>query len=505
MVEDEFQQLFEKLPVGLLVIHRDGHLLLSNSAAAKQLGSPCTPQSKSPLFLPPGQHQVPSPSLEEGPLQVTVHHFQWRGEGTYLALLEPSQSVGWTSQDTEQLAYEDPLTGLPNLNILKQFIEFTCTQALRYQRSASLILVDVDDFTGLNQQLGQTASDQFLIEIATRLQQTVRSSDLVGRRSQDQFIVLLTELTDDRSKERAQDEELSIHARASRVAERILREFETPFVSRDVPVTCRLSLGVTVCPQEAKTPEEMLHQAEVALLHAKKLGGERFVVYDGSLDLSIEKQHDLTSQVTQALRAKALALRMEPWWELENDRVLAYQALPQMEQLGSAPLDIWALAEQEGFLAELFEWVIKQLPEHQEVPVVLPLSSSQLLHRELPASLQESFAQAGLKPQEFILQVSESAILHDLPRRITLLRSLREQGFQIALDIGGTALGSVQLLHQLRPDWLRISSRSSIFPSMYKIASALRLDVLAHEVDDPEQATALCSVGVRAFSGKARG
>lgn len=353
--------------------------------------------------------------------------------------------------------------------------------------------MDIDDFRGLKQQLGEAASDQLLVDAAGRLQQTVRSSDLVGRRGQDQFIVLLTELTDDRSKERAQDQKLTIQERASRVAERILREFETPFTSRDVPVSCRLSLGLTVCPQQATTPEAMLYQAEVALRQAKSLGGERFVVYDGSLDQRLTERTDLTTQVTQALRSQTLGLDFEPWFDAGSGATTAYQVQPVLTGAG----DIWSLAEQEGFLTELFDWTLTHLGKEGKKPFVLPLSSHQLLHRELPSSLPRALAAAGLEPSQCYLQVSEAALLRDVVRRIPMLRSLREQGFQVVLDMG---LGSLQLLQQLRPDWVRVSSRSALFAPLLTLAASLQIDVIATEVDEVEQ---LCQ-GIRAYSGKAR-
>ncbi len=176
--------------------------------------------------------------------------------------------------DIERRLFEDKLTGLPNLEILRQFLEFNVTKAQKHQKNTALLLIDVDEFNKINRQLGRATGDAVLQQVAQRLQSTVRSSDVLGRYKNDEFLLILTELTS-RNPEPGDE---CVTERASAVAKRVLEELQTPFDlhSTHEPLCVSCSIGISLCPQDSSTVDEFLQHAREAVSVAKKSGGNRY-------------------------------------------------------------------------------------------------------------------------------------------------------------------------------------------------------------------------------------
>jgi diguanylate cyclase (GGDEF)-like protein len=447
----------EALPIGLVLVDRASRkVLYSNPAAVTLLGLGAVAGERFPLSLGTGKHVLPASEVELAGLQVEIV----RNDPTFdLVVLQEHEETAWTSQDTERLAFEDTLTGLPNLNILRQFIEFTCTQTHRYERSASLLLLGIDQFHTIHRELGQSVGDELLCQMATRLQQAVRSSDIVGRHSQDKFIIILTELTSDRSKDRENAREIPVPERAARVAERLVAEFSKPFEAQSNPLHLQVSIGVSLCPGDAHTPQDFLEHAEIALAQARlREEGRSFLLYEPAFSAELVQQRQQAEQLDQLLNEDKLEAWLEPVFAgVTLTAVMLRPCLPGT----TVPGKLVEAAESIGLGPRVFDWLLRRNTElagtlNPGVRLILALQPRQLLNADLGTVLSSFQEQTGLDATRIVLKISEVAIATDLRKRLGAVKRLQDLGFGLLLECGPRGLHSLPILQQLKPDYLEI-------------------------------------------------
>ena len=438
-------------------------------------------------------------------LQLDITRLESSGRQLEVVLLREHEEPAWSSLDTERLAFEDNLTGLPNLNILRQFIEFTCTQTHRYNRSACLLILSIEQFHSLYGELGQSVGDDLICQVGARLQQSVRSSDIVGRHSQDKFMIILTELTSDRSKDRENAQEIPVPRRAATVAERLMAEFSKPFDAQGNPLHLQISIGVSICPGDSNSPEEFLEHAEVALAQAKLEEGPSFLIYQAAHAAVLKQQREQAEQLQKLLADRKLDYCLEPLVSFADDSILAVMLKPQpsfaiAEEL---PGDPWEVADSIGLGPQMFDWLIRSNQElartlgerAQTTCVILPVQPRQLLNADLGTLLHralESFS------GRIILRIPEMAILSEVRKRLGAVRRLQELGFSILLESGPRGLQSIPVLHQLKPRYLELSpallagapgatSSLPMITACCLVAQQLGVEIVARGVKTPEQ------------------
>ncbi|MBT9582121.1 sensor domain-containing diguanylate cyclase [bacterium] len=316
--------VFDSLPYGVLLLDAQNYVKRANKEAQRFFGRQAEVGGHFSQRLPAGQHRLPSPEAGSAGLVAEVLEGP-PGSELWLYVFREDSQVAWVSEDTERMAFEDPLTGLPNWNILSQFVDHSCSQSQRYQRSSALLRVDLDHLRQVNNDLGRTGGDEVLVQAAQRLQNLVRSSDIVGRLEGDKFLILLTELTADRGVRSSETGHLPVRARAAVVAMRLNAAFRQPFIVGEAQVACPVSIGVAVCPEDAILPGEWVEAAELALQHSKEAGGDSHELYAEALKQQHELKKDRHRQMEEALRDGGLAFRWLPvmgpeplehyWWQ----------------------------------------------------------------------------------------------------------------------------------------------------------------------------------------------
>jgi diguanylate cyclase (GGDEF)-like protein len=428
---------FESLPAGVCLAEPSGKISYMNSQGRHLLGLAHDDLKQLPLVLPVGQHQVPSPDLDMGPIAVSVIPCRFQGQDWQWWTILPAYELDLEDPDAEQLAYQDELTGLPNLHILKNFVEFTCTQTERYKRSAAILQVEIDDFQDLRDELGSAAGDQLVSECALRLQQTVRSSDVVGRIAPSRFLVLLTELTNDRAKERALEGQMTILQRAERVAERINEDFIRPISLRSLELQVRLSIGLTICPGLAHTCDEMLHQSELALATARREASRKIVSYQIDLEETPSEE-----SVTRGSSNSTAAM------------LDCYNSSAQRVAVEVRPFKHCVRAGT-GFAEGAAAQALLQC-DLEAVDYILPIQAQQLLDSNLIQQVSALIAQRQIEPNRLVISIPESSILKNRSRRLTAIKQLQRVGVQILIDAEVDSIISLKLLDAIAPQWFKI-------------------------------------------------
>lgn len=506
----------------LIVLDPQGKVLFANRKASTLLGGELTRGSALPFALQAGAVTLENDDEPPANLLLRLQHISWGGvDGCQLAVLKEVAQGSWSAEDTERLAFEDNLTGLPNLNIISQFMEFTLTQAKRYGRAAALLVLDLDRFKVVNDAMGFPAGDELLCQVALRLQSTVRSSDIVGRRGEDEFLILLTELSDDRSSPDAPP--MKVTDRAATVASRIVDSFSDPFKVQGQEFHIGVSVGISLCPDDALESQDMLQHADSAMYLAKELGRGRYQFYTPDLQARHEKRLAMEHGLHLALKNEEFRLLYQPVVELASGRIVGVEALLRWQR---GPDDLLPaaefirVAEESGLIVPIGDWAIREacLQARQweqagyDLFVTVNLSTRQLLRTDLVNNLLKSISVAGVAPARIQVDVREDITKVDPERTDAILRSLSEAGVRVAIDDFGSGFSSLRHLKRMDARILKIDrvvvnemlldeDGQRVAGALVSLANSLGLDSLAEGIEAAEEWKVLAELGCRYGQG----
>ena len=205
------------------------------------------------------------------------------------------------------LAYHDPLTGLPNRVLVEQPVELALARARRSATSVALMFVDLDDFKEVNDRLGHAAGDQLLTGVAARLRGVLRDSDVLARQGGDEFLILITDLSDDAVRS------------AEMVGAKVLGSLREPFVVGAAEVRTGASIGISLFPADAADTEALLRHADAAMYQAKGQGGGR-LAFQQPTGTIVAKRTSVSAQLRNAMTEAELELHYLPIWRVGAER-----------------------------------------------------------------------------------------------------------------------------------------------------------------------------------------
>ncbi|MCA9790526.1 MAG: EAL domain-containing protein [Candidatus Eremiobacteraeota bacterium] len=351
-----------------------------------------------------------------------------------VADLKQEKAAAANAKETQRLAFEDNLTGLPNLNILKKYLEFALQQASRYNRVVALMVMDLDHFRVVNETMGHQAGNELLRAVATRLKELVRNSDVLARRGEDEFALLLSEI-----------EGRNPGPLVMGTAERILEALSYPFTVQGQRFHLGASIGISLYPSDADSSEALLNQAETAMYQAKDEGRGRICVYTGEFKRWRQHQQSLEGQLRTAVEKNEFFVVYQPVIQLAGRKVIQVEALlrwrhRQMGVLG--PENFLETAERSGVLIEIghrmFDMVANQILQWRQqrlgLVVSINLSHRQLLEPDLGMLLSQVLARHGVSRDQVMLEVREGGQVRGTDRWSGIISGLEREGFKICLD-----------------------------------------------------------------------
>jgi diguanylate cyclase (GGDEF)-like protein/PAS domain S-box-containing protein len=411
-------------------------------------------------------------------------------------------------QAEEALAYQalhDGLTGLPNRVLLRDRLQQAIELARREDTSAALLLMDLDRFKEVNDTLGHAAGDLLLVEVARRVRMALRASATVARLGGDEFAMVLPGAD-------------TVGAQAA--ALRILEAVEQPFVLPDqgINVDVRGSIGIALYPTHGEVADEILRRADVAMYEAKRSSGGH-VMYLAEHDHHSPTRLTLAGELRRALEAGSgeFLLHYQPQLALGSAVVTGVEALARWghAQRGWVPPDEFiGLAERTGLIRPLTDYVLELalqqcrvwLGTGLELPVAVNLSMRDLQDPRLPETIDALLARHAVPSQLLRLEITESVLMADPGRVVTVLARLRALGLEVAIDDFGTGYASLAYLADLPADTLKIDRtfvqglvgrprHAAIVRSTIELAHNLGLRVVAEGVEDAETWEALKALG----------
>ena len=412
------------------------------------------------------------------------------------ALTRVQQQIAKARESQKHLTYlsqHDILTGLPNRTLGRDRIEQAIVQAQRHNNTVALLFIDLDNFKEVNDSMGHTAGDEYLIEVSRRLRLAVRKSDVVCRHGGDEFVVGIVEVSN------AED--------AARAANNIMEQLRQPLVLREAELVATCSIGVAVFPQDASNYEDLLRKADIAMYQAKDSGRNDSRFFDEAMNVNIQKNLQLHAQMRSALLHNEFLLHFQPVISLQTGDMIGAEALIRwmhpLQGMISPGLFISA-AEKSGIIVEIGSWVVqeacRQMAAWQkqglpEFVLAINLSPLQFRKGDIVAVVAQALNESGLDPRLLELEITESALIHDTEKFVVMLRSLKALGVKIAIDDFGTGYSNLTYLQRFKVDKLKIdqsfvmrlldgTQEKAIVRAIIQMAHSLELTTTAEGIEE---------------------
>ncbi|SDI62123.1 putative bifunctional diguanylate cyclase/phosphodiesterase [Pseudomonas panipatensis] len=394
------------------------------------------------------------------------------------------------------LSHYDELTGLANRGLFKQRLHDAGQRARQSGRNLALLLIDLDRFKLLNDSLGHEVGDQLLRQIARRLTQTVPEADTIARLSANEFAVLIDTYTS-----------LSTLARLS---SRLLTKLRVPMSVAGQELVVSASLGISLLPENAREISALMSQANMAMQHAKHLGGNTFQFFTDNLQACTLERLQMEVQLRKAIEEGQLDVYYQPKLNLASGRLDSAEALVRWRhpQLGMVPPgEFIPLAEETGLIGAIGEFVLRrachQLREWQargltDLRLSVNLSVHQLRQGNLASLVRTVLDETALAPHLLELELTESQLLENVESVGLTFRQLRQMGVKLAIDDFGTGYSSLSYLKRFPVDYVKIDQTfirdlsthgedAAITRAIIAMVHSLELKVVAEGVETPEQ------------------
>ena len=428
----------------------------------------------------------------------------------------------YTAQDTTErlqaekriryLARIDPLTKIPNRMQFQHLLQRAIARARRDGQPLCLFYVDIDYFNEINDTFGHLAGDTTLETVARRMASVVPANTVFGRLAGDEFAIVL----DDCDPEN--------RARAAKTATALLNELAEPLIVQGHEVFMTASMGMAYYPRDATNVIDLIRNADAALYRAKKAGGNRFETYVPEMNEAAVERLMTKSKLKRSFERDELLVHYQPKYGLKTGEVFGAEALVRWElpERGLIlPSDFIPIAEETNLIVEIGEWVLDKVCEdfrfwQRSVPspgrISVNLSLKQLRQGNFIRRISAILRKHEVSPTSLELEITETTLMEDPKRTITILDQLYALGLHLAIDDFGTGYSSLSALQQFPINTLKIDKSfvchaatnaddATIVGTIVHMGKNLNMEVVAEGVESEEQLVFLQELGCNYAQG----
>lgn len=527
--------VFTNASEGILITDREGRMVEVNEAFSRITGYGRddvvgnTPQ----MFRSSRQGPQVFRSMHVG----LVRHGEWKGEmwsrtktgeaysvwltvskvkgrrgkvRNYVALFSDVTALKLQQEKLEHSAQFDPLTDLPNRNLLSDRLNQAMTMCQRHNRSLAVLYMDLDGFKAINDRYGHKAGDELLVAVANQVKTALRDVDTLARLGGDEFVAVLTDV------DHVQD---CIH-----MANRILAAFAKPVMIDDTPMHVTVSIGLTMYPQDSADADHLMRHADQAMYEAKQSGKNRVHLFDSVQDAEVKSRSVQQDMIAGGLARNEFVLHYQPKVNMHSGAVLGAEALIRWQHperglllpgVFLPAIERHALNEAVG--AWVLDQALRQMAAWQAQGLALQVSvnvpARQLQHPRFVQQLTELLARyPDVPPHALELEVLETSALGDIATTATIMEECHRLGVRFAIDDFGTGYSSLTYLRHLPVETLKIDQSFvrdmlvdrddlAIVKGVIGLAAAFQRDCIAEGVETVAHGTRLIELGCTSAQG----
>ena len=430
----------------------------------------------------------------------------------YAGIAEDITDRKSSEERLDTLVHYDALTGLPNRTLLHDRLRQSLAQAERVQRQVGVMFIDVDHFKKINDTLGHEFGDLLLQRAARHMSEAVRSDDTVGRLGGDEFAVILNTLS------HGED--------ATRVAQKIMAEFDKPLHIGGTELHITVSIGITLYPDDGADAGTLLKNADIALYSAKNAGRNAFKFYNAEMDARSLELLRIENSLRHALIRNEFELVYQPKASVITGGITGFEALLRWrhpERGIVMPSEFIPLLEDSGLILPVGEWVLetvcaqlqawsRESDDMADAHVAINISARQFASKDLAQRFQVIVEKYQVDPRRIELEITESALMIDPEAARRTLDYLKALGMKLSIDDFGTGYSSLAYLKRFPLDTLKIDASfvrdvtsdaddANITRTVIAMAHNLRLNVVAEGVETAEQLAFLAEHGCDLYQG----
>lgn len=406
-------------------------------------------------------------------------------------------------QQEDRIRYQanfDALTNLPNRRFLHEQLDQAIRLAAPGQKRLAVAFLDLDRFKQINDSLGHRAGDTLLKQVARRLRNASRATDIVGRYGGDEFVMIFPNIDDRFS--------------GSFLAEKLLYSFSDPFQLPERELFCTPSIGIAFYPDHADTADGLIRCADLAMYHSKRASPRHYTLFSQEMLQQSSRRLDLEHDLRHAIQRDEFVMHYQPKYDLETERIVGAEGLVRwMHPSGVliSPAEFIPIAEETGLIAQLGQLTLRKVCQQAQAwrqagllldGIAVNLSPREFHDANIVQLVRTVLDNTGLPPDFLELELTEGAMVVDVDHAVDTLRRLKGLGVRLAIDDFGTGYSSLAYLKRFPIDTLKIdrsfvrdvatnATDTAIIDTIIGLASSLGFSVVAEGVETIAQALVL--------------
>jgi diguanylate cyclase (GGDEF)-like protein/PAS domain S-box-containing protein len=426
-------------------------------------------------------------------------------QGGWVATFEDISEQVRSEEQIAFMARHDTLTQLPNRPALMGYLRDELEVAEQASANVAVVGIDLNKFKQINDQLGHGVGDEVLRTISARLRELARPHELIARFGGDEFVAVKR------------------YTRLSEVQDfldRLDAAFSSPMEVEAHRLSPGASMGVALYPNDGRSPEALIANADLAMYRAKASLSRSVCFYDVSMDEAARDRAKMAKDLWAAIDQNQVRLHYQVQKSISTGRITGYEVLLRWthpERGPVAPDEFIGVAEECGAILPLGEWVLREACREaahwpMDYKVAVNLSPVQIAHVDMPALVESVLRETGLKPSRLELEITESSIISDKQRALNALTAIKALGVSIAMDDFGTGYSSLETLRSFPFDKIKLDrsfmieveasdEAKAMVRAVLALGQGLRIPVLAEGVETARQLEILRSEGCHEAQG----
>lgn len=425
----------------------------------------------------------------------------------YFAFFHDISELKRKEKQISILAYSDALTKLPNRAALEHRLTKAIARATRERRSLAVFFIDLDNFKNINDSLGHDKGDQVLVEVAERLSATIRSEDTLCRLGGDEFILLSESVDDDNA--------------VYNLGSRILAALKQPVHLRPNTIYINASIGIALFPDDGRTTQELIKNADMAMYKAKSEGKNKFVMFTREMNDKLLHRIRIENSIRTGLKQHEFFMFYQPKIDISDERTTSLEALIRWQRDGTiiTPDQFIPIAEDSGLIDEMSLYVLDEvcifLTRMQEqqlqcLPISVNMSPRTFNNKNIVETIDTILGDHRVDHRLIEFEITETTAMKDVQHTLETMRRFRQRGIRFSIDDFGTGYSSLSYLSEMPVSTLKIDKRfintadansRSIVSTITAMSKQMQLNVVAEGVETIEQLQWLKEIGCDEVQG----